>query len=138
MLHLTRPRQAKRHESTVALINIVFLILIFFLIAGTLAPPPDPAIRLITTDKAPRQAPPDADALFITRDGAMRQDVAPVNVSEIMAEFRNRSGLGTGEPPAIRLVVDRALPATKLLDIITALKAQGAGRITIITRQSPS
>ena len=43
-----RARRPKtEREPTIALINIVFLMLIFFLVAGTLAQPLDSALKLV-------------------------------------------------------------------------------------------
>ena len=47
MIRPSPPRRGR--DSTIALINIVFLMLIFFLIAGTVAPPLDREIDLVDT-----------------------------------------------------------------------------------------
>ena len=57
MRQITRKKKA---EPTIALINIVFLMLIFFLVAGTLAQPLDGELELIETNALDGREPPDA------------------------------------------------------------------------------
>ncbi|MEL6206235.1 MAG: biopolymer transporter ExbD, partial [Pseudomonadota bacterium] len=63
-----RRRRAER-EPTIALINIVFLMLIFFLVAGTLARPLDPDLTLVQTADLGPAGPPDA--LVVHADGRL-------------------------------------------------------------------
>ena len=65
-----RSRAARRKpEPTIALINIVFLMLIFFMITGTLAPPLDKSLTLVrASDLDPRDPP---DTLVIHADGRL-------------------------------------------------------------------
>jgi biopolymer transport protein ExbD len=58
-----------RREPTIALINIVFLMLVFFLAAATLARPLDGDLRLVRTSDLEGRAPPDA--LVIHSDGRL-------------------------------------------------------------------
>ena len=66
---MRRPRATTGREPTIALINIVFLMLIFFLVAGTLAAPLDSDLKLVRTDAIEGSAP--ADALVLHADGRM-------------------------------------------------------------------
>ena len=50
----------KKGEPTIALINIVFLMLIFFLVAGTLAQPLDGDLELVATSDLEGREPPEA------------------------------------------------------------------------------
>lgn len=66
---MRRARQKTKREPTIALINIVFLMLVFFMVAGTLAQPMDSDLKLVrTADLESRPAP---DALVITEDGTL-------------------------------------------------------------------
>ena len=63
-------RKFSRREPTIALINIVFLMLIFFMITGTIAKPIEKTLRLIETENLLRIDPPDA--LVLLKDGTMK------------------------------------------------------------------
>ena len=118
MLRAAYPR--RRAEPTIALINIVFLMLIFFMIAGALAPPLDGDVDLIDTRDLAGRAPPDAPVLMA--DGRLVYRGAPVEVSEIV---------DPGQP--VRIVVDRAVPARLLMARVAALRGAGAREVWIIT-----
>lgn len=113
-------RQAK--EPTIALINVVFLMLIFFLIAGSVAPPLDPRVALVDTTELEGRAPPDA--AVILPDGTLELRGQPVTLAEIIADT-----------PTPRLVPDRALPAVDLVTISRQLREAGAQEVWIVTER---
>ncbi|WP_048647956.1 ExbD/TolR family protein [Nitratireductor soli] len=134
MLRLARPRQTRPRESTVTLINIVFLMLIFFLVAGTLTPPLDNAVALISTSDAERSEPPGA--LFVTKDGEMRAEGTVVDAAGFVARHHAEADMQSGQTLEIRVAADRDLPAARLVDIVGALRAAGAGKISIVTERA--
>lgn len=123
---MRRPAQrGGGREPTIALINIVFLMLIFFLVAGTLAPPLDGGVRLVRTVDLDGAAPPDA--LVIRADGSLR--FRGGDVSSVAAWWAAQEG------GVARLVPDRALPAATLVAIGRELRTAGADRVVIITER---
>ena len=66
-LHRTYSNQHK--ENTIPLINVVFLMLVFFLIAGTIAPSNDKDINPVTA-LLERQTPPK-EAISMREDGTL-------------------------------------------------------------------
>ncbi|MGE0230290.1 MAG: ExbD/TolR family protein [Flavobacteriaceae bacterium] len=131
MRTLPRPKASGRQESTIALINVVFLMLIFFLVAGTLAPPLDPEVTPAQTQEAEPAPPPEA--LSIRADGSAFYRGAETTLEAYMA---GRQDVPAAEP--VKVLVDRALPATELIGIADRLRQLGAGSITIITRREAS
>lgn len=122
-----RRKRAER-EPTIALINIVFLMLIFFLVAGTLARPLDPDLTLVQTADLGPAGPPDA--LVVHADGRLsfRGDdlaSAAAYLAEVPPEAAER----------VRIVPDRALPAEELIAVGRALRAAGADRVVIVTER---
>jgi biopolymer transport protein ExbD len=113
-----RPR-AKR-EPAIALINVVFLMLIFFLIAGSVAPPMDERVELVDTKTLEGRPPPDA--AVILEDGSLLFQGAPVTPSEIVE--------ANATP---RIVPDRALPGARLMEIVGDLRRAGAEEVWIVT-----
>lgn len=130
---MRRPRPEKRvREPTITLINIVFLMLIFFLIAGTLAPPLDPDLKLVSTDELEGREPPDA--LVIGADGAMSFRGEPVDAVTYIALMGDSGADADGA--AIRIVPDRELAAHELLKIGRALQEAGADQLFLVTQRS--
>ena len=125
----TSSRRAKP-EPTIALINIVFLMLIFFIVAAQIAPPLDGEVRLVSTAELENREPPDA--LVIMPDGLMKYRGALVTPAHYVTI---RQEANPDDLKAIRLVPDRELPAARLIDIGRQLRGLGAGKIMLVTEQ---
>ena len=123
MIRFARPR--RKRDSTIPLINVVFLMLIFFLIAGTLAPPLDPDLDLVDTSELEGREPPDA--LVLHKDGTLSFRGKPTNPETYMA------GHDTGP---VRIVPDRDAPGPKLIEVTGSLRRLGASSVFLVTRQA--
>lgn len=121
-------KSKSEREPTIALINIVFLMLVFFMVAGTLAQPMDSALSLIQTSTLAGRSPPDA--LVIRPDGTFtyRGQVVP----SAIAYFE---GLAAEDRKILRLVPDRALAAARLVEIAKDLRGAGAEKVMIVTER---
>lgn len=118
-----RVAPARRSDGTVAMINIVFLLLLFFLIAGQIAAPLSREITLVETSDMPNSPPPGG--IVLHADGRMSRNGTAVTLEAILA------GHAPGE--TLRLVPDRALPAKDLVRIVKALRQGGATAIRLVT-----
>jgi len=118
-----------QREPTIALINIVFLMLVFFMVAGTLAQPLDPSLTLVETRELEGQAPPNALVVYpdgrIAFEGNDQADAATF-VASLSEEDRE----------TVRLVPDRALPAAALVNLTRELRAAGAQRVMLVTERA--
>jgi biopolymer transport protein ExbD len=119
----------RKPEPTIALINIVFLMLIFFLVAGTLAQPLDSALQLVETRDLEGREPPDA--LVVHSDGGLsyRGD----ELSDVAAFLEGRDAAALER---VRIVPDRTLDAAKLVRLARDLRAGGAQSVVIVTEQA--
>ena len=125
-----RSRAARRKpEPTIALINIVFLMLIFFMIAGTLAPPLDKSLTLVrASDLDPRDPP---DTLVIHADG--RLFLRGIELTSVEAYMER---LTDDDRRRVRLVPDRDLPARQLVQLARIMRAEGAEQVLIVSERS--
>ncbi|MEM6825814.1 MAG: biopolymer transporter ExbD [Pseudomonadota bacterium] len=122
-------QRRRKSEPTIALINIVFLMLVFFLVAGTLAQPIDGQLQLVETSELKGRAPPDA--LIIHQDGQLSyRGQRLLDVAAFTAE-RDAEQLAK-----VRVVPDRELDANRLVEISRALRAEGSGSVVIVTEQA--
>ena len=119
-------RRSQRREPTIALVNIVFLMLIFFLVAGQVAQPVDGALRLVKTDRLDPVAPPDP--LVIHADGSLSH--RGTDIPGIGAYLERQS-----VPETVRVMPDRDLPAAALVLIGRALTAAGVGQVIVVAEQ---
>ncbi|WP_171237320.1 biopolymer transporter ExbD [Ruegeria sp. HKCCA5763] len=118
-------RTSRNRDSTIPLINVVFLILIFFLIAGTIAPPLDPDLELVNTEDLEGREPPDA--LVLHQDGTLSFRGRPTDAEAFMADR---------ESGPVRIVPDRNASAPRLMEITTTLRRLGAPSVFLVTEQA--
>ncbi len=128
-MKMAGPKPSRSREPTIALINIVFLMLVFFMIAGTLAPPMDRSLSLVrAADLDPRDPP---DTLVIHSDGTLwLRGIELTSVSGFMER------LADDDRSAVRIVPDRELPARDLMRHVTEMRALGAERVFLVTERA--
>lgn len=120
--------KTSRREPTIALINIVFLMLVFFMVAGTLSHSLDSDLSLVRTADLEGRMPPDT--LVVHADGRMSfrgKDMASAD-----AFYASRSA---DKRDVVRVVPDRNLPAITLVNLARDLRAAGAQRVLIVTEK---
>ncbi len=125
---MRRRRDSNRREPTIALINVVFLMLVFFMVTSTLARPLDPDLKLVRTAELEGRAPPDT--LILHADGQLMYRGAPIASAQ---DFYG--SLSADEAEVVRIVPDEAAPATTLVNLARELRAAGAERVLIVTER---
>ncbi|MEI4197072.1 ExbD/TolR family protein [Roseovarius sp. E0-M6] len=123
-----RARPKPTREPTIALINIVFLMLVFFMVAGTLAQPLDKAVTLVRTADLEGRATPDA--LVVHADGQLwyrGQKIESISTFLTLLDAPART--------SVRIVPDRDLAAHQLVSLAARLRAEGAERVLIVTER---
>ncbi|SNR73543.1 ExbD/TolR family protein [Puniceibacterium sediminis] len=120
-----KPRTAR--EPTIALINVVFLMLVFFMVAGTLAPPMESDLSLVRTADLDGRAPPEV--LVIHADGRLSHRGMPL--PDVVTYLTTAQ-----DSDVVRLMPDRDLPAETLLRIADEAQAAGPKSVLIITEKA--
>ena len=132
-MKLKAPVTTRRPEPDLtSLINIVFLILIFFIVAGTLRPFSARDIQLARTqpDSAGVSVPAN---LIAHADGRVtyRGEVVPLEeLGTRISRDRNNA-----ERAPLTIVADARLNAKRLLEIMRTVRGPGVGEISILTEQ---
>ena len=124
---MKRRRLKAPRDPVISLINIVFLILIFFMVAGSLSSPPDPSIRFVQTEDLDCCVSPDAVA--IDPFGQLRRGGIPIDRKSLLNSQHLRV-------TPLRLLPDRDLPAAQLLELVKELLANGQADIIIVTEDT--
>lgn len=124
-----RHARVKGHgiDPVIALIDVTFHILIFFMIGGQLAPALVPGLELVDTAGLDPARPPDA--LVLTANGALFYDNAATDAAAHVAAMPEE------ERARVRIVADRAAPAARLIAVANELRAAGAGAVILVTEQ---
>ena len=120
-------RPAER-ESTIPLINVVFLLLVFFIVAGTLSAPRDRAIDFATA-RAFDPAVLDPSLVYVDAKGALR---VGGDVVDAQAAVASVSDAGRKR---LTVVPDRRLEAARFLAILAELRAASDMPIAILTQR---
>ncbi|MBY6057969.1 biopolymer transporter ExbD [Leisingera daeponensis] len=126
-MDLTDPPRRPRGESIVPMINVVFLLLIFFLMTSRLAQP-DP-FDVTPPDAASETAPEAEPVLYIGADGRMHFDGA-----EGEAALARLAAASAGHP-GLQLRADARLEAKILARILRQLAEAGLARAELVVRQ---
>ena len=126
---MRRARARSGREPTIALINIVFLMLVFFMVAGTLARPLGGDLNRVRTAALEVRAPPDA--LVVHSDGRLSHRGETLDSVQQYLDARTEDQRRT-----VRLVPDRDLPAQRLVALARELRAGGAGRVLVVTERA--
>lgn len=122
-----RPRQS---EPTLPLINIVFLMLVFFLVAAQVARPIDAELNLVRTDD-PNVVPP-ADVLVVHKDGRVTWRGAAADPKVVYETLVAEGYVG----PA-RILPDRDAPAMAVMDLVRIFQRDTeAAKIVIVTERA--
>lgn len=119
-------------EGTVLpLINVVFLLLIFFMLAGRVAEPDPPGV-----DPPPMAAGEDYAGgqmtVALAADGTLTLDGEPVAAETIRGHLDGRETV-----PAVVVKADGAVAAGSLLEVLDALRAAGVDDLSLVARSEP-
>lgn len=122
-----RPRPRSLRETAVPMINIVFLLLIFFLMAAQIAPPDPFEIAAPEADSPlPPEAGGDPAALYLAADGRLAFGAA--------RDEGVWSALAALDETALMLRADAAVPGADLAAVLARLSELGVARVTLITQ----
>jgi len=122
-------RPARTDIDMVPMINFAFLLLIFFMLAGTLVPaqklPIDPPRSVLATP-----ADPSGNVLLVTADG--RIGFAGELLPE--AELPARIAQWRKEHPqeALRIKADAAVDAARVIQLLQGLRASGIEHVSLL------
>jgi len=131
-MQFTRTQRPRNNgdESILPLTNVVFLLLIFFMLAGTLASPDAYEIQP-PVSASESQARRDGLEIEIAADGKIALDGAALDLDAL--KERARDALDADPNLALRLKADGAGDATRVVAVIQALRDAGGQRLRLIT-----
>ena len=121
------PRRTKA-DPNIAMINVVFLMLIFFMVAGSIAPPLARTIDPVQSASADPVPPPDA--LVLAADGTLTWRGNAVTVDGFVAD------LSEDERAKVRLFADRNALADTLVKTARALTGAGVREVVLLSERA--
>ncbi|MDO6462305.1 biopolymer transporter ExbD [Granulosicoccaceae sp. 1_MG-2023] len=131
MLKLTHTRhRAAGEDNLIPMINIIFLLLIFFMVAGQIMINANVQLPASLSDS------PVSDSslmLVLQADGTLLLEGESLPVGQLAAALQE-AGAGADSPVVAH--VDAALPAQALDPLMVAVREAGIGRLTLVTEQA--
>lgn len=134
-MRLAAPPKKASAEWVLQLINIVFLLLLFFIVNGTIA-------NLQETDILPPRGlalnagKPLGDAAYVGADGTLKFRGSAMSAEGIRILMQREAA--SGEVPAfLQILADRKLKAARLVAVLQELRAQGFENLSLMTLHEP-
>jgi biopolymer transport protein ExbD len=123
-----------RHETIVALIDIMFFLLVFFMLVGRMdANSPFELLPPISTNGA--TLPAGGTTIAVSRDGRLALDGAAIDQRAILGRLRESMAQGD-EPLFIRINAHADAPLRHVLQLVTTLESLGEGQIVLVVTPS--
>ncbi len=114
-------------EPALPLINVVFLLLIFFMMAGQVAEDHD--VDAPRSEVADVREDPELRTLVLHYDGSLDTRTGTLPPEELGDWFRR-------EPEApLRLLADGSVPLEQLRPVLAGLRQAGADEVRVVTRR---
>jgi biopolymer transport protein ExbD len=128
-----RRRSADREAGLLPLINIVFLLLAFYLIAGHLSPSAPFAVTPPEQDGVALETSADT-VIHIARDGSVAIDGERVDADALSRSIAAMDRQGAQGVATIRLVADARTDAAQVVAILGRLRDEGVETVDLVTR----
>ncbi len=125
-MEFARPRHRRPLEPIVPMINVVFLLLIFFLMSAQIAPPAPFDVTLPESGAGERAAP--ADTLYMDEGGRLAFNA--VRGDAVLDALAARAT----PDAALQIRADAGMEARALARLLPELAAHGVAKVEIVTR----
>jgi len=116
----------RNKDNTITLINIIFLLLIFILIAGSFVKKVEGKNELVEISNI--QTKNYSDLFFLLPNGDLKyNEILVTNINSLTSKYRGKE---------IRIVPDKNSSAKRLIEISYNLKKIGVAKIFIVTKNT--
>ena len=125
-----RPQGARNDEERILpVINVVFLLLVFFMLAGRLSASDPLGIEPpMSSSQTPARNP--AIVVLVAANGRLALDGETVDRTQLVAAVRKRM---SANMPEVHLRADGRAPALRVIGIMENLRGAGAEKLLLLT-----
>lgn len=127
------PRSGQRGDEMLPLINIVFLLMIFFMLLGAISVPDPFEVEPPTSDR-PLSVDAAAQVLLIAADGRLGLGGATFGLETLDSQLR-RWQAAPHSKRVLMVKADAAADAAEVLEVITVVQARGIERIELLVAE---
>lgn len=132
MIRRRQRRDASQDIDISPLIDMVFILLIFFMVSTTFVKDMKLDLERPSASSSNR-ASTKAIRIYVDSDGVVYMDGNPVK--SYMLQSRVREQIQGGKSESILVIVDRNVPAEKLIDVVDQCRLAGAADVGVATEQ---
>jgi biopolymer transport protein ExbD len=129
-MRLRRRKEEAQDIDISPLIDMVFILLIFFMVSTTFQKDMDLEINRPKASSASKSS-TKAIRIFIAKDGSTYMDNQPVR--SWMVQSRVRDLLETGSSGSVLVVADDSVPTRKLVEVVDQARLAGAEDVGVAT-----
>ncbi|BFM06452.1 ExbD/TolR family protein [Halioxenophilus aromaticivorans] len=129
LLPLSRPKSDD--DNLIPLINIVFLLLIFFMVAGQMRAQLPESLSLPTSAVGIKET-QDARKIHVNANSAILLDQREVTTQELSQILQQE----TPQRP-VAIYADATITAVKLADLLLTIENSGVDKVTLIVEKTP-
>jgi biopolymer transport protein ExbD len=119
------------------MVDVVFLLLIFFMISTTFVENPGISIDLPESSTATTKAEPHETKLFVDRSGSLFLDQEPVSIDQLPARLRNAVSAGSAGSSSFVLMADQEVRHGLVVTIMDLAQQAGFKQLAIGTEKKP-
>tara|TARA_B100001564_G_C20383500_1_gene553404 strand:- start:283 stop:690 length:408 start_codon:yes stop_codon:yes gene_type:complete len=133
MLQFERPQRKRKDINIIPLINVIFLMLIFFMVAGEVRSTDTLVVEAPKRNEATQEDVlyDDMIIVYVRRDGiiAVNHDIVDLKDFETIM----KTSLYNYPDIPVRIKADKDLPAKKLLWMMRVIEQSGASQLSLFT-----
>ena len=118
---------SSQQENVIPMINVIFLLLLYFMIAGNLQPDYDVSPPQSTTDAEP---PKQTATVSVNKDGSIRFEGQPVSFEELQVRFSEIVG-----HDHVKIHADGKLSALAISKIMKSASEAGIVQFSLVTQR---
>jgi len=131
------PRPRWRGDFILPMINIVFLLLLFFLTAGSLANRNEAQSGVPVTATLPLERLP-RPLVLVQADGSLELDGRSVGRNDLLGQLQAAFAASARDRLPVSVLADPAMPAAALLGIVDLLREAGVEVRLVTLRSNPA
>ncbi len=134
-MKLKRRSQPPPQETIVSLIDVIFFLLVFFMLVGRMdATAPFQVLPPIST--AGESLPKGGTTIAVAENGALALDGEAIERAELLGRIRDL--LAQNPELFVRINAHAAARLTNLLPLVTALEQAGVGDVVLVVSPNPA
>jgi biopolymer transport protein ExbD len=131
-MEFERRRHNHHHIEIAPLVDVVFLLLLFFMLTSHLVQ--EPAVRIKLPESRTAEVKPEtARTIWITKAEQIYFQDRPVSLDRLVEALKNGSTGGGQEP--LKIKSDREAPVGFLIKVIDAVRLAGISNFSILTER---